>query len=157
MRAQVYTSDTASRNRQSRKIAGIPVSAWYTSRLSVLDYMENVARMTAFLTLAQAAGLFALTALAEISGSYLVYLTVKQGRPVWLLLPAALCIILFVWLLTLHPGAAGRTYAAYGGMYIAFAFLWLRVVEGKYPNSWEVAGVLVSLVGMGIIILAPQD
>lgn len=113
--------------------------------------------MAAILPLLQAAGLFALTALAEIAGCYLVYTTLKQGRSAWLLVPATLCIMLFVWLLTLHPGTAGRTYAAYGGMYIAFAFLWLWTVEGKQPNLWETAGVLVSLVGMSIIILAPQE
>lgn len=105
----------------------------------------------------QAVGLFSLTALAEITGSYLVYSVLRQGRSIWLLLPAIFSITLFVWLLTLHPGAAGRTYAAYGGVYIAFAFVWLWVIEGKHPNSWEVTGVLVSLIGMSIIILAPQD
>lgn len=105
----------------------------------------------------QAVGLFSLTALAEITGSYLVYSVLRQERSGWLLFPAAVSIMLFAWLLTLHPGEAGRTYAAYGGVYIAFAFVWLWLVEGKQPNSWEVAGVLVSLVGMSIIVLAPQN
>lgn len=69
--------------------------------------------------------LFALTALAEIVGCYLPWLVIKQGRPAWLLLPAALSLGIFAWLLTLHPSAAGRTYAAYGGMYIAAALIWL--------------------------------
>lgn len=67
--------------------------------------------------------LFAITALAEIVGCYLPWLVLKQGRPVWLLIPAAASLALFAWLLTLHPAAAGRTYAAYGGMYIAVALL----------------------------------
>jgi len=67
--------------------------------------------------------LFALTALAEIVGCYLPWLVVKEGRSLWLLLPAAVSLGLFAWLLTLHPSAAGRTYAAYGGMYIAVALL----------------------------------
>ena len=60
-------------------------------------------------------GLFALTALAEIIGCYLPYLWLKQGKSIWLLLPAAVSLALFAWLLTLHPTAAGRVYAAYGG------------------------------------------
>jgi small multidrug resistance family-3 protein len=63
--------------------------------------------------------LFAVTAVAEIVGCYLPWLVLKQDKPAWLLIPAALSLGLFAWLLTLHPTAAGRTYAAYGGMYIA--------------------------------------
>lgn len=65
--------------------------------------------------------LFALTAVAEIVGCYLPWLVLRQGRSAWLLLPAAVSLSLFAWLLTLHPNAAGRIYAAYGGMYISVA------------------------------------
>ncbi len=64
-------------------------------------------------------GLFIVTALAEIVGCYLPWLVLTQGRPRWLLIPAAVSLALFAWLLTLHPGAAGRIYAAYGGVYVA--------------------------------------
>jgi small multidrug resistance family-3 protein len=59
--------------------------------------------------------LFTLTAVAEIVGCYSPYLWLKQGRSPWLLVPAALSLAFFAWLLTLHPNAAGRVYAAYGG------------------------------------------
>ena len=66
--------------------------------------------------------LFIATALAEIVGCYLPWLWLKQGKPVWLLLPAALSLALFAWLLSLHDTAgAGRVYAAYGGVYIGVA------------------------------------
>ena len=74
--------------------------------------------------------LFAVTAVAEIVGCYLPWLVVKQDKSAWLLLPAALSLALFAWLLTLHPTAAGRTYAAYGGMYISVALVWLHFVDG---------------------------
>ena len=74
--------------------------------------------------------LFAVTALAEIVGCYLPWLVIRQGKSLLLLVPAAISLGLFAWLLTLHPAAAGRTYAAYGGMYIAVALVWLRVVDG---------------------------
>lgn len=101
--------------------------------------------------------LFALTALAEIVGCYLPWLVLKQGRPLWLLLPAALSLAVFAWLLTLHPTAAGRTYAAYGGMYIAVALLWLRFVDGVALTRWDMAGAAVALGGMAIIALQPAS
>jgi len=102
------------------------------------------------------AGLFAVTALAEIVGCYLPWLVLKQGRSVWLLIPAAASLALFAWLLTLHPSAAGRTYAAYGGMYIAVALVWLWLVDGVTLTRWDLAGASIALVGMAVIALQPE-
>ena len=113
---------------------------------------ENIFNMKLFITTA----LFTITALAEIVGCYLPYLWLREGKSSWLLLPAALSLGLFAWLLTLHPTAAGRVYAAYGGVYITVAILWLWVVDGVRPNRWDLLGVAVCLVGMGIIILSPK-
>lgn len=99
--------------------------------------------------------LFAVTALAEIIGCYLPWLVIKQGRSAWLLLPAAASLALFAWLLTLHPAAAGRTYAAYGGMYVAMALLWLAWVDGIELTRWDVIGAGIALVGMAVIALQP--
>jgi small multidrug resistance family-3 protein len=101
-------------------------------------------------------GLFLLTALAEIIGCYLPWLWLKQGRSAWLLVPAALSLALFAWLLTFHDTAAGRVYAAYGGVYVATALAWLWVVDGVRPTAWDVAGVAVVLLGMGIIMFQPR-
>ena len=100
--------------------------------------------------------LFALTALAEIVGCYLPWLVLKQGKTAWLLLPAALSLALFAWLLTLHPTAAGRIYAAYGGMYISVALLWLRYVDGLALTRWDVMGAGLALAGMAVIMLQPR-
>jgi len=102
------------------------------------------------------AGLFAVTALAEIVGCYLPWLVLKQGRSIWLLIPAAASLALFAWLLTLHPSAAGRTYAAYGGMYIAVALVWLWLVDGVTLTRWDLAGASIALVGMAVIALQPE-
>ncbi|AGW90554.1 MULTISPECIES: YnfA family protein [Cupriavidus] len=99
--------------------------------------------------------LFAVTAVAEIVGCYLPWLVLRQGKSLWLLVPAALSLGLFAWLLTLHPAAAGRTYAAYGGMYIAVALLWLRFVDGVVLTRWDVAGAAIALAGMAVIALQP--
>ncbi|HAT07255.1 MAG TPA: YnfA family protein [Aeromonas salmonicida] len=101
-------------------------------------------------------GLFLVTAVAEIIGCYLPYLWLTQGRSVWLLLPAGLSLVLFAWLLSLHPTAAGRVYAAYGGVYIFVAILWLWLVCGIRPTLWDLVGSLVALLGMVIIMFAPR-
>ncbi|UTF60088.1 YnfA family protein [Gilvimarinus sp. DA14] len=100
--------------------------------------------------------LFVLTALAEILGCYLPYLWLREGKTIWLLLPAALSLSLFAWLLTLHPTASGRVYAAYGGVYIVMAIFWLWTVDGIKPTSWDLLGSAVALSGMAIIMFAPR-
>jgi len=100
--------------------------------------------------------LFVITAIAEIVGCYLPYLWLKQGKSAWLLLPAAASLSLFAWLLSLHPTASGRVYAAYGGVYITVAICWLWIVDGVRPSRWDLVGVFVCLVGMAIIMLAPR-
>ena len=107
------------------------------------------------LELVRVTALFAVTALAEIVGCYLPWLVLVQGRSRWLLLPAAVSLSAFAWLLTLHPTAAGRTYAAYGGVYIAVALLWLWRVDGVAPTWWDLVGGAVGLTGMAIIALQP--
>lgn len=100
--------------------------------------------------------LFALTAVAEIVGCYLPYLWLKQGKSALLLIPAAASLALFAWLLSLHPTAAGRVYAAYGGVYIGTAIIWLWLVDGIRPTAWDLVGSAVAMVGMAIIMLAPR-
>lgn len=102
-------------------------------------------------------GLLLLTALAEIVGCYLPYLWLREGKSIWLLLPAALSLMLFAWLLTLHPTASGRVYAAYGGVYIFVAVLWLWAVDGIRPSVWDLMGSAVALLGMAIIMFAPRN
>lgn len=102
-------------------------------------------------------GLFALTALAELIGCYLPYLWLREGKTIWLLIPGALSLAAFVWLLTLHPTAVGRVYAAYGGVYVAMAILWLWTVNGIRPTVWDLVGAAVALIGMAIIMFAPRS
>lgn len=101
-------------------------------------------------------GLFLATAVAEIVGCYLPYLWLRQGKPIWLLAPAAASLALFAWLLTLHPTAAGRTYASYGGVYVATALVWLWLVDGQRPDRWDLVGGAVAIAGMAIIAFAPR-
>jgi small multidrug resistance family-3 protein len=96
--------------------------------------------------------LFFLTALAEIIGCFLPYLWLKKGGSVLLLLPAAASLAAFVWLLTLHPAASGRVYAAYGGVYVVTALLWLRFVDGVKLSQYDWLGAIIAFSGMLIIV-----
>jgi small multidrug resistance family-3 protein len=96
--------------------------------------------------------LFLVTATAEILGCYLVDLVLRQQRPTWLLIPAALCLAVYAWLLTLHPTAAGRVYASYGAVYVAIALVWLRLVDGVPLTARDLTGGAVILTGMTILM-----
>lgn len=100
--------------------------------------------------------LFFVTAIMEILGCYFPYLILNQGKSQWLWLPTILALAAFVWLLTLHPAASGRIYAAYGGIYIFTALIWLRFVDQVALSRWDILGGFVVVIGALIIILQPQ-
>ena len=107
-------------------------------------------------TLLTSGGLFLITAAAEIFGCYTFHLWLAQKRSALWLLPGLASLAVFAWLLTLHPTAAGRTYAAYGGVYIAASLVWLRWVEGQSPDRWDYLGALICLCGAAVILLGHQ-
>jgi small multidrug resistance family-3 protein len=96
-------------------------------------------------------------ALAEIAGCFAFWAWLRLDRsPLWIA-PGMVSLALFAWLLTLIDSeAAGRAYAAYGGVYICASLLWLWAVEGVRPDRWDVSGALVCLVGAGMILLGPR-
>ena len=100
--------------------------------------------------------LFFVTAIAEILGCYFPYLILNQGKSHWLWVPTALSLAVFVWLLALHPAASGRIYAAYGGIYIFTALMWLRYVDQVMLTRWDILGGIVVVCGACLIILQPQ-
>jgi small multidrug resistance family-3 protein len=114
-------------------------------------------RQGGYVLILKALGLFVITAVAEIVGCYLPYLWLKKDGPAWLLIPAMASLALFAWLLTLHPTAAGRVYAAYGGVYVAVAIVWLWLVDGNRPTAWDLIGAAIAVTGMAVIMLGPRD
>lgn len=100
--------------------------------------------------------LYLVTALAELIGCYAAYAWLRLHKPAWVLLPGAAALLLFAWLLTLHPAASGRVYAAYGGIYIAASLIWLWAVDGIRPNVWDLAGGGFCLLGTLVIYFAPR-
>jgi small multidrug resistance family-3 protein len=97
-------------------------------------------------------------ALAEIGGCFTLWMVFREGRSSWWLAPGLVLLALFAWLLTLvDSAAAGRAYAAYGGVYVAASLIWLLAVEGVRPDRWDVVGAAVCLLGAGIILLGPRS
>lgn len=97
--------------------------------------------------------LFFVTALTEIVGCYLPYLWLNKNGSPWLLVPTALSLLAFIWLLTLHPAESGRVYAAYGGVYVVTALIWLRLVDGASWTIYDFVGAGLTLSGMLVIVL----
>jgi small multidrug resistance family-3 protein len=96
-------------------------------------------------------------ALAEIAGCFAFWAWLRLGKSAWYLAPGVVSLVLFAWLLTLVDSeAAGRTYAAYGGVYIVASLTWLRLVEGVRPDRWDLIGATVCLVGAAIILFGPR-
>ena len=101
--------------------------------------------------------IFIAAALAEIAGCFAFWSWWRlEKSPLWLV-PGAVSLILFAWLLTLaDTNAAGRAYAAYGGIYIAASLGWLWLAEGVRPDRWDVAGAAICIAGASVILFAPR-
>lgn len=101
--------------------------------------------------------LYALAALAEIGGCFAFWAWMRMGKPMLWLAPGMVSLALFAWLLALVPSeAAGRTYAAYGGIYVVASILWLWLVEGRMPDRWDISGAAVCVIGTSIILFGSR-
>jgi len=97
---------------------------------------------------------YPIAALAEIAGCYAFWVVLRDGRSIWWLAPGVASLIVFAFALTrVESSAAGRAFAAYGGVYIAASLLWLRFAEGLRPDRWDLLGGAVALAGAAIILL----
>ena len=96
-------------------------------------------------------------ALSEIAGCFAFWAVLRLGRSAWLLAPGGLSLIAFAVLLTrVDTAQAGRAYAAYGGIYIASALIWLWAEEGIRPDRWDLRGAALCLCGATVILIAPH-
>jgi len=96
-------------------------------------------------------------ALAEIGGCFAFWAWLRMGRSALWLIPGCASLVLFAWLLTLVDSSnAGRAYAAYGGVYITSALLWLWIAEGVRPDRWDLGGATICLIGAAVILFGPH-
>ena len=108
------------------------------------------------MTIARILLLFALAAVAEIGGAWLIWQSVRESRPWWFALFGVLALGAYGFLAAFQPDVNfGRVLAAYGGIFVAGSLAWGIVVDGFKPTTWDYVGSAVCLVGAGIIILAP--
>ena len=109
-------------------------------------------------TLTATGVIYAMAALAEIAGCFAFWAWIKLGRSAWWIAPGMIALALFSFLLTrVDADAAGRAYAAYGGVYIVASLLWLWLVENRAPDRWDMIGATMCIVGAGVILLAPRS
>lgn len=101
--------------------------------------------------------IYAAAAFAEIAGCFAFWAWWRLDRsPLWLA-PGLLSLVLFAWLLTLvQADAAGRAYAAYGGIYIAASLCWLWLAEGVRPDRWDFLGAAICVAGASVILFSPR-
>jgi small multidrug resistance family-3 protein len=96
-------------------------------------------------------------AMAELVGCFAFWVWLRNDRSMLWAAPGVLSLVAFAWLLTLAPvNAAGRVYAAYGGIYIVASLLWLRFVEGVVPDRWDISGAAICILGAAVILLGPR-
>ncbi|MBA8834578.1 YnfA family protein [Rhizobium leguminosarum] len=101
--------------------------------------------------------IFAFAAVFEIAGCFAFWAWLKLEKSILWLAPGMVSLVLFAWLLTLVPSeVAGRTFAAYGGIYILASLLWLWLVEARVPDCYDIGGALICLAGASLILFAPR-
>ncbi|MGR6914242.1 YnfA family protein [[Actinomadura] parvosata] len=109
------------------------------------------------MTIIRSLVLFALAALAEIGGAWLVWQGVREQRGLLWIGAGVVALGLYGFVATLQPDANfGRILAAYGGVFVAGSLVWGMVVDGFRPDRWDVAGAVVCLIGVLVIMYAPR-
>lgn len=104
----------------------------------------------------QIVALFSAAAVCEIAGAYLIWQWQREGKPLVWALVGVVGLFIYSLIQTMQTFSFGRAFAAYGGVFIVGAMLWGWLVDGHMPDSWDVLGGVVCLVGVGIILLAPR-
>ena len=99
-----------------------------------------------------------MAALGEIAGCFTFWAWLRLGKgPLWTL-PGIVSLIIFAMALTrVDAAAAGRTFAAYGGIYISSSLLWLWLVERTIPDRWDITGACLCLAGTAVILYGPHN
>jgi small multidrug resistance family-3 protein len=100
---------------------------------------------------------FVLAGMCEIGGGYLVWLWLREGKPLWYALVGAVVLVLYGIIPTFQPAHFGRVYAAYGGIFIILSILWGWQVDKITPDRYDLIGGGVALLGVAIIMYWPRS
>lgn len=102
--------------------------------------------------------IYTAAALFEIAGCFAFWAWLKLDKSPFWLIPGLICLAAFAYLLTLiESDAAGRAYAAYGGIYIIASIIWIWLVEGMRPDRWDITGAAIAFCGACIILFMPRS
>ncbi|BFT75415.1 YnfA family protein [Paenibacillus sp. P36] len=101
--------------------------------------------------------IFVVAGLAEIGGGYLVWLWLRESKPLWYGIVGSIILIVYGIIPTLQSFPSfGRVYAAYGGVFIILAVLWGWVIDKKTPDLYDWTGAVVCVIGVSIMLWAPR-
>jgi len=100
--------------------------------------------------------IFILAGLCEIGGGYLVWIWLKENKPLWVGLLGAVALVLYGIIATMQPTNFGRVYAAYGGIFIVMAVIWGWKVDNVVPDKYDIIGSVIAVIGMFIIFFTPR-
>ncbi|MFD1212311.1 YnfA family protein [Arthrobacter sp. GCM10027362] len=110
------------------------------------------------MTIAKSVLLFALAALAEIGGAWLIWQAVREGRAWWFAGLGIMALGAYGFIAALQPDAHfGRVLASYGGVFIAGSLAWGIIVDGFRPDRWDLAGAAIALAGVAVLMYAPRS
>ncbi|RMH09993.1 MAG: YnfA family protein [Nitrospirae bacterium] len=109
------------------------------------------------MTILFSVGLFLLAGLCEIGGGYLVWLWVREGKPLLYGIVGAFILVLYGLIPTFQSAHFGRVYAAYGGMFILLSLLWGWGIDGVQPDRFDLLGASLCLLGVGVIMYTPRS
>ena len=100
---------------------------------------------------------FILAGFCEIGGGYLVWLWMKEEKPLWYGVIGGIIMACYGIVATFQPTGFGRVYATYGGFFIVMALLWAWKVDGFRPDRYDIIDALIALIGVCIIYYAPRN
>ncbi len=109
------------------------------------------------LTIAKSILYFLIAGLFEIGGGYLIWLWIREGKPVMYAVVGAVVLVAYGIIPTLQPANFGRVYAAYGGVFIVLSILWGWGIDGIKPDKFDIVGGFIALIGVTIIMYWPRS
>ena len=103
-------------------------------------------------------GFYVIAAVAEIIGCFAFWAWLRLDKSVYWILPGIVSLIVFAVLLTrINSMFAGRTFAAYGGVYIVASLLWLWIIEGQRLDKWDILGAIICIAGAALILFGHRQ